>query len=74
MVRITGAFGTPNPTVYGEKGYVTAFMVRRFVDRGLPADPSPNPDRTLHHPGQVDAVCGRKDPATPSSNPNGGSR
>ncbi|WP_434098149.1 hypothetical protein [Streptomyces sparsogenes] len=32
--RIADALGTPN--VIGEKTNVTAFVVRRFVDRGLP--------------------------------------
>ncbi|MFI1840012.1 hypothetical protein [Streptomyces olivaceoviridis] len=57
--RIADALGTPN--VIGEKANVTAFVVRRFVDRGLLADLSANPDGTLHHPGQVDQVCRRED-------------
>ncbi|MEV7797396.1 hypothetical protein AB0O68_36555 [Streptomyces sp. NPDC087512] len=57
--RIADALGTPN--VIGEKANVTAFVVRRFVDRGLLADLSANPDGTLHHPGQVDQVCQRED-------------
>ncbi|AJP05417.1 hypothetical protein TU94_00335 [Streptomyces cyaneogriseus subsp. noncyanogenus] len=57
--RIADALGTPN--VIGEKAAVTAFVVRRFVDRGLLADLSANPDGTLHHPDQVDQVCRRKD-------------
>ncbi|MFC8589564.1 hypothetical protein ACFUGD_34125 [Streptomyces sp. NPDC057217] len=36
---------------------MTAFVVRRFVDRGLLSDLSANPDGTLHHPGQVEEVC-----------------
>nr|WP_237308077.1 hypothetical protein [Streptomyces sp. SAT1] len=40
---------------------MTAFVVRRFVDRGLLADLSANADGTLHHPGQVDQVCRRED-------------
>lgn len=40
---------------------VTAFVVRRFVDRGLLADLSANPDGTLRHPGQVAEVCRRED-------------
>ncbi|RSS81471.1 hypothetical protein EF919_40100, partial [Streptomyces sp. WAC02707] len=40
---------------------MTAFVVRRFVDRGLLADLSANPDGTLHHPGQVAEVCHRED-------------
>ncbi|MFD4756413.1 hypothetical protein [Streptomyces sp. NPDC058426] len=59
--RIAEALGTPNPAVYGEKANVTAFVVRRFVDRGLLADLSANPDGTLHHPGQVAEVCRRED-------------
>jgi hypothetical protein len=57
--RIAEALGTPN--VIGEKANVTAFVVRRFVDRGLLADLSANPDGTLHHPGQVAEVCQRED-------------
>ncbi|MFI1840009.1 hypothetical protein [Streptomyces olivaceoviridis] len=59
--RIADALGTPNPATYGERANVTAFVVRRFVDRGLLADLSANPDGTLHHPGQVDQVCRRQD-------------
>ncbi|MGA5499249.1 hypothetical protein ACPCSP_33540 [Streptomyces cinereoruber] len=59
--RIAEALGTPNRTIHGEKGHVTAFVVRQFVDRGLLADLSANPDGTLHHPGQVDQVCRRED-------------
>ncbi|WP_198533927.1 hypothetical protein [Streptomyces odonnellii] len=59
--RIADALGTPNPTAYGESANVTAFVVRRFVDRGLLADLSANPDGTLHHPDQVDQVCRRTD-------------
>ncbi|MFB6756292.1 hypothetical protein ACFCX6_35840 [Streptomyces sp. NPDC056353] len=57
--RIAEALGTPN--VIGEKANVTAFVVRRFVDRGLLVDLSANPEGTLHHPGQVDQVCRRED-------------
>ncbi|MFG2631081.1 hypothetical protein [Streptomyces sp. NPDC048473] len=59
--RIADALGTPNPTAYGEKANVTAFVVRRFVDRGLLADLSANPEGTLHHPDQVAEVCRRED-------------
>ncbi|MER6501887.1 hypothetical protein ABT218_21465 [Streptomyces sp. NPDC001455] len=59
--RIAEALGTPNPTVYGEKANVTAFVVRRFVDRGLLVDLSATPDGTLHHPDQVTEVCQRQD-------------
>ncbi|MEU3412085.1 hypothetical protein ABZ760_12610 [Streptomyces sp. NPDC006658] len=44
-----------------EKADVTAFVVRRFVDRGLLVDLSANPDGTPHHPGQVDQGCRRED-------------
>jgi len=57
--RIADALGTPN--VIGEKTNVTAFVVRRFVERGLLVDLSANPDGTLHHPGQVAEVCRRED-------------
>ncbi|WP_369384183.1 hypothetical protein [Streptomyces sp. cg36] len=57
--RIADALGTPN--VIGEKTNVTAFVVRRFVDRGLLVDLSANPDGTLHHPGQVAKVCRHED-------------
>ncbi|GAA2731669.1 hypothetical protein [Streptomyces nogalater] len=57
--RIAAALGTPN--VIGEKAKVRAFVVRRFVDRGLLADLSATPDATLHHPDQVDQVCRRED-------------
>ncbi|MFF3343632.1 hypothetical protein [Streptomyces flavidovirens] len=57
--RIADALGTPN--VISEKANVTAFVVRRFVDRGLLVDLSANPDGTLHHPGQVAEVCHRED-------------
>jgi hypothetical protein len=40
---------------------MTAFVVRRFVDRGLLVNLSANPDGTLHHPGQVAEVCRRED-------------
>ncbi|MGW3269657.1 hypothetical protein [Streptomyces sp. NPDC001056] len=59
--RIADALGTPNPTTFGERANVTAFVVRRFVDRGLLVDLSANPDGTLHHPGQVAEVCRRED-------------
>ncbi|MFI1015765.1 hypothetical protein [Streptomyces sp. NPDC020965] len=59
--RIADALGTPNPTAYGEKSRVTAFVVRRFVDRGLLVDLSADPDGTLHHHDQVDQVCRRED-------------
>ncbi|AEY94310.1 hypothetical protein SHJG_p1179 (plasmid) [Streptomyces hygroscopicus subsp. jinggangensis 5008] len=59
--RIAEALGTPNPTAYGEPATVTAFVVRRFVDRGLLVDLSANPDGTLHHPDQVAEVCRRED-------------
>ncbi|MFH9983976.1 hypothetical protein ACH4ND_33180 [Streptomyces sp. NPDC017179] len=59
--RIADALGTPNRTIHGEKANVTAFVVRRFVDRGLLVDLSANPDGTLHHPGQVAEVCQRED-------------
>ncbi|WP_225844178.1 hypothetical protein [Streptomyces albus] len=57
--RIADALGTPN--VIGEKGHVTTFVARRFVDRGLLVGLSANPDGTLHHPSQVDRVCRRED-------------
>ena len=47
--RIAAVLGTPN--VIGEKVNGTAFVVRRFVDRGLLADLNTNPDGTLHRPG-----------------------
>ncbi|MEU0275764.1 hypothetical protein [Streptomyces sp. NPDC006307] len=59
--RIADALGTPNRTIHGEKANVTAFVVRRFVDRGLLVDLSANPDGTLHHPDQVAEVCRRED-------------
>lgn len=59
--RIADALGTPNPAAYGEKAHVTAFVVRRFVDRGLLVDLSANPDGTLHNPDQVDQVGQRED-------------
>ncbi|GAA3352210.1 hypothetical protein GCM10017744_000170 [Streptomyces antimycoticus] len=40
---------------------MTAFVVRRFVDRGLLVDLSAIPDGTLHHPDQVAEVCRRED-------------
>ncbi|WP_207309565.1 hypothetical protein [Streptomyces kasugaensis] len=57
--RIAAALGTPN--VSGLKTVVTAFVVRRFVDRGLLVDLSATPDGTLHHPGQVAEICRRED-------------
>ncbi|WP_435878650.1 hypothetical protein [Streptomyces bacillaris] len=59
--RIADALGAPNPAAYGERGLVTAFVVRRFVDCGLLVDLSANPDGTLHHPDQVAEVCRRED-------------
>ncbi|WKX23663.1 hypothetical protein [Streptomyces sp. HUAS CX7] len=59
--RIADALGAPNPTTYGERATVTAFVVRRFVDRGLLVDLSTNGDGTLHHPDQVAEVCRRED-------------
>ncbi|GAA3017395.1 hypothetical protein [Streptomyces fulvorobeus] len=59
--RIADALGTPNRTIHGEKANVTAFVVRRFVDRGLLVDLSATPDGTLHHPGQVTELCARED-------------
>jgi hypothetical protein len=59
--RIADALGTPNPTTGNERANVTAFVVRRFIDRGLLVDLSANPDGTLHHPDQVDQVCRRED-------------
>ncbi|MFF0486739.1 hypothetical protein [Streptomyces sp. NPDC004435] len=59
--RIAASLGTPNRTIRGEPANVTAFVVRRFVDRGLLVDLSANPDGTLHHPGQVEEVCRRDD-------------
>ncbi|MDN3271952.1 hypothetical protein [Streptomyces sp. MA15] len=47
--RTADALGTPN--VISEKANVTAFVVRRFVDRGLLVDLSANLGGTLHHPG-----------------------
>lgn len=46
---------------------MTAFVIRRFVDRGLLADLSANLDETLHHPGQVAEICARKDVADPAA-------
>ncbi|MEV0888521.1 hypothetical protein AB0J03_32530 [Streptomyces microflavus] len=59
--RIAAALGTPNPTTPGERNLVTAFVVRRLVDRGLLVDLSATPEGTLHHPGQVEEVCRRAD-------------
>ncbi|MER6914617.1 hypothetical protein ABT354_23335 [Streptomyces sp. NPDC000594] len=58
--RIAETLGTPSPTAYGARANVTAFLVRRFVDRGLLVDLSANPDGTLHHPDQVAEVCRRE--------------
>ncbi|MFE3073892.1 hypothetical protein [Streptomyces sp. NPDC059247] len=58
--RVADALGTPDPIAYGAKANVTAFTVRRFVDRGLLANLSGNPEGTLHHPGQVAEVCRRE--------------
>lgn len=57
--RIAAALGTPN--IPGAKTQVSAFVVRRFVDRGFLTDLSGNPDGTLHHPAQVDQLCRRSD-------------
>ncbi|CAL9333861.1 hypothetical protein SUDANB15_00121 [Streptomyces sp. enrichment culture] len=57
--RIADTLGMPN--VIGEKTSVTAFVVRRFVARGLPANLSADLAGTLHHPGQVAEVCRRAD-------------
>ncbi|WP_435897482.1 hypothetical protein [Streptomyces tsukubensis] len=58
--RIAATLGTPN--VSGLRAFVTAFVVRRFVDRGLPVDLAANADSgSLHHPGQDDRVCCRED-------------
>ncbi|CAL9675842.1 hypothetical protein OJ963_40290 [Streptomyces sp. RS2] len=57
--QIADALGTSN--VIGEKANVTAFVVRRFVDRGLLVDLSASPNGTLLHPGQVAEVCRRED-------------
>ncbi|MFJ8133272.1 hypothetical protein [Streptomyces hydrogenans] len=59
--RIADVLGTPNQTLHGDPVNVTAFVVRRFVDCGLPVGLSANPDETLHHPDQVAEVCRRKD-------------
>ncbi|MER7220011.1 MULTISPECIES: hypothetical protein [Streptomyces] len=40
---------------------MTAFVVRRFVGRGLLAGLSTAPDGTLHRLGHVDQVCRRED-------------
>ncbi|MFD5750733.1 hypothetical protein [Streptomyces sp. NPDC127033] len=61
--RIADALGTPNRTVYGERANVTAFVVRRFVDRDLLVGLSAHPEGTLHHPGQVAEVRGCEDRA-----------
>jgi hypothetical protein len=45
--RIAVALGTPNPTGYGERANVTAFVVRRLIARGLLTDLSGNPDGSL---------------------------
>ncbi|MFJ1662345.1 hypothetical protein [Streptomyces anthocyanicus] len=57
--RIAAAVGAPN--MPGAKTRVSAFVVRRFVDRGLLTDLSTNPDGTLLHPAQVDQLCRRPD-------------
>ncbi|GAA2264984.1 hypothetical protein GCM10010232_66480 [Streptomyces amakusaensis] len=58
--RIADALGTPN--VSGLRAFVTAFVVRRFTDRGLLAELAANPDGgSLLHPGQVADVCRRED-------------
>ncbi|MFF8884001.1 hypothetical protein [Streptomyces flaveolus] len=54
--RMADTLGTPNVNV-------TAFVVGRFVDRGLLVDLSAIPDGTLHHPDQVAEVCRREDVA-----------
>ncbi|MFF8911082.1 hypothetical protein [Streptomyces olivaceoviridis] len=58
---MAAATAGPRPTAYGERANVTAFVVRRFTDRGLLVGLSANPDGTPHHPGQVDQVCRRED-------------
>ncbi|MEV5351389.1 hypothetical protein AB0L24_37975, partial [Streptomyces achromogenes] len=40
---------------------MTAFVVRRFVDRSLLVDLSVTPDGTLHHPDQVAEICRPED-------------
>lgn len=70
--RIADALGTPN--VIGEKTNVTAFVVRRFVDRGLLVDLGANPDGTLHHPARCGGLPGARtwrtwSPPTPRSVP-----
>lgn len=57
--RIAEALGTPN--IPGERRHVTAFVVRRFIDRGLLTELSANPDASLLHPDQVAEVCRHKD-------------
>ncbi|MFG3429572.1 hypothetical protein [Streptomyces californicus] len=57
--RIAATLGTRN--ISGMKVNVSAFVVRRFVDRGLLTDLSANPDGTLHHPAQVDQLCQHPD-------------
>ncbi|AZP14786.1 hypothetical protein EJC51_00550 [Streptomyces aquilus] len=59
--RIASALGTPNPTEYGERAHVTAFVVRRLIARGLLTDLSAVRDTVLVNPDQVDAVCSRPD-------------
>ncbi|WP_404817429.1 hypothetical protein [Streptomyces pharetrae] len=57
--RIADALGTPD--VISEKASVTAFVVRRFVDRGLLVDLGANPDGTLHHPARWRRSAWRED-------------
>jgi hypothetical protein len=59
--RIADALGTPNPTSYGERSNVTAFVVRRLIARGLLTELSGNPEGSLVNPDQVDDVCRRED-------------
>ncbi|MGY3333919.1 hypothetical protein ACVW0K_000018 [Streptomyces filamentosus] len=59
--RIADTSGTPSRTIHGEPANVTAFVVCRFVDRGLLVDLRANPDGPPHHPGQVAEVCRRED-------------
>ncbi|WP_425508876.1 hypothetical protein [Streptomyces malaysiensis] len=48
--RIAVALGTPNPTAYGQRANVTAFVVRRLIARGLLTELSGNPDGSLVNP------------------------
>ncbi|MCQ8195060.1 hypothetical protein [Streptomyces rugosispiralis] len=59
--RIAEALGTPNPAAYGQRSNVTAFVVRRFIARGLLTHLSGNPDGSLVNPDEIDAVCERED-------------